>query len=125
MQVQVRKRVHKTWDRPVTASRWTTVAFTMIAGVVSGELLAGQGLGEPAMAAGTRCALSYETFEKVVPHLDAESCPNSSNPDNVFCRISVGGDHAHVFYFSSEGDQCLLKVESFDDEEVELKFKRP
>jgi len=77
-----------------------------------------------AQAADASCVLSYETFETAVPHLDAESCPDKSMNDKAFCRIAVGGDKAHVFYFSSEGNRCLIKVRSFDDEEIELKFKR-
>ncbi len=75
------------------------------------------------MAADAPCVMNYETFESAVPHLDAESCPDKSMNDKAFCRVSVGGDHAHVFYFSSEGERCLIKVVSFDDEEIELKFK--
>lgn len=70
------------------------------------------------------CAMTYEFFETAVAHIDIEHCPDNLDPDKVFCRISVGGDHAHVFYFSLEGERCLLRVESFDDDEVEFKFKR-
>jgi hypothetical protein len=76
-----------------------------------------------ASAAG-KCTMTYETFESAIAHLDAEKCPDASDGDKVFCRISVGGDRAHVFYFSDEGAQCLLKVESFDDDEVEIRFNK-
>lgn len=75
-------------------------------------------------AADDRCAMTYEIFETAVAHLDAETCPDEAMNDKAFCRISVGGDQAHVFYFANDGQQCLLKVESFDDEDMKLKFKR-
>lgn len=76
-----------------------------------------------ALAAAT-CPMTYETFETAVPHLDAESCPDQNLKDKAFCRISVGGDQAHVFYFASDGEQCLLKVESYDDEDMDIQFRR-
>lgn len=79
---------------------------------------------QKASFADTPCPLTYETFETAVSHLDAEICPDAKRNETAFCRISVGGDQAHVFYFSKEGKQCLLKVESYDDDDMAIDFKR-
>lgn len=80
--------------------------------------------GVPAGADNAPCALTYEVFESAVAHLDIDHCPDKSFKDQAFCRVVVGGNQAHVFYFSSNDGQCLLKVESFNDDELDLKFKR-
>ena len=92
--------------------------------VLALALLFSCGFISQAFAADSGCALNYETFETAVPHLDAESCPDASMNEKAFCRISVGNDLAHVFYFVSDGKQCLIKVETYDDEEMTVKFKK-
>ena len=41
----------------------------------------------------------------------------------VFCRASAGGDFVHVFFFDMKGEQCLLKLQSYDEDAFELEIK--
>ncbi len=61
------------------------------------------------------CVLKYETFEYAVPHIDLEKCPEAEMAKVAFCRASVGAEQVHLFYFENGGDQCLLKVRSFEE----------
>ena len=69
------------------------------------------------------CVLKYETFEYAVPHIDLETCPEAEMEKVAFCRASVGGEQVHLFYFSKDGDQCLLKVRSFEEDRYSLELK--
>jgi hypothetical protein len=66
------------------------------------------------------CLMSYETFEHAVPHVDLEECPGTAATEEAFCRLSVGGEQVHLFYFAFDGDQCLLKVRSFDEADYSI-----
>lgn len=74
-------------------------------------------------ATAAACPLTYETFESAVPHIDLEHCPDAAMKESAFCRASMGAEQVHLFYFESEGDQCLIKVRSFDEDEYALKLK--
>lgn len=76
-----------------------------------------------AAGASGECPITYETFEYAVPHIDSESCPGADRPEGSFCRASVGGNMVHIFYFAENGDHCLLKVKSFDEDEFSLTTK--
>lgn len=81
------------------------------------------------MAAGkasaeTACPFNYAKFEFIVPHIDVHDCPDPTVKPGAFCRASTGSDHVHVFYFDSEGDQCLLKIDTFPEEAFTLSFKK-
>ncbi len=60
-------------------------------------------------------AFTYEVFEYTVEHADLDTCPgeHAANED-VFCRLTLASDAAHVFVFSYDGDQALQAVLSFD-----------
>lgn len=73
--------------------------------------------------ASQKCAMTYETFEVAIPHIDLESCPGVDTGKKVFCRASAGGDRVQVFFFSSDGDECLLRVKSFDEDAFTLTVK--
>ena len=79
------------------------------------------GSGVPATAAD--CPMTYAQFEAAVPHVDVEACPKNSLGGKPFCRASAGGDQVHVFFFAEDGDQCLLKLQSFDEDAFELTIK--
>lgn len=68
------------------------------------------------------CSLTYEIFEFSVAHLDLDECPNTELADAAFCRANIGSDEIHVYYFSNEDDQCLLKVESYSSGDYSLTF---
>jgi hypothetical protein len=67
--------------------------------------------------AAQECALPYAAFEFAVPHLDLEACPAAAEaPEGAFCRASFANDALHVFVFAGEGDQCLLRLVSLDED---------
>ena len=68
----------------------------------------------------TDCVLNYATFEAAITHIDMDQCPGKDPSDKVFCRAKTGHDEIIVFKFSSEGDQCLLGTEAFDDDHFRL-----
>lgn len=75
-----------------------------------------------AVASGT-CAMTYETFEHAVPHIDLEECPDPALGETAFCRVSAGGEQFHLFYFDSDGDHCLLDVKSFEEDDYTFALK--
>ena len=89
---------------------------TTIATVAGTLLFAGQ-------APAAECPLTYETFEAAVPHIDMEECPEAEVRETAFCRASAGAEQVHLFYFGTEGDQCLIKVRSFDEGDYVLTLK--
>lgn len=74
----------------------------------------------PALAAEEECPFNYEVFEITVPHVDLEDCPENKLGDTAFCRLSMGGAQVHLFFFDVEGENCLIKVESYYDDEYSL-----
>jgi len=74
-------------------------------------------------AASEKCVMTYETFESAVAHIDLVECPDAAVRENAFCRVSAGGEKLHLFYFDNDGDQCLLKVESFEEDAYSLTLK--
>ncbi len=69
------------------------------------------------------CPMTYAQFEAAVPHVDVEECPRHSLGRQAFCRASAGGDLVHVFFFDTEGEQCLLKLQSYGEDAFELEIK--
>lgn len=76
--------------------------------------------GSAALAA---CPMTYAQFEAAIPHVDVEACPASDLGGEPFCRASAGGDFVHVFFFDSKGEQCLLKLKSYDEDSFKLTIK--
>lgn len=68
------------------------------------------------------CAMSYAAFEAAISHVDVAECPKNDLGKEAFCRASAGGDHVHVFFFDKDGDQCLLKLQSYDEDQFELRI---
>lgn len=66
------------------------------------------------------CPLPYMTFEYAVPHLDLDSCPAAFGEGAIFCRASVANDQLHVFAFEETGDQCLIRVVSYYEDDFTL-----
>lgn len=67
--------------------------------------------------------LTYAAFEPSVTHLDLEACPEAIVRDGVFCRLSIGGDMAHVWVFEEAGEQALVEVRSFGPDEYALTIR--
>lgn len=76
----------------------------------------------PAVAAA--CPLTYATFEVAIPHIDLETCPDVFDNEAIFCRATIGSDQVHIFAFSTDGDNCLLSVVSFNEGEFSLDLKK-
>ena len=57
---------------------------------------------------------TYELFEYTVEHADLATCPEGFDPDEMFCRLTLAADMAHVFVFSLDGDQPLVAVQSHE-----------
>lgn len=76
--------------------------------------------GSSAAADEPSCPMTYSAFEYAVPHLDLEECPAALARDGAFCRASVASDALHVFVFALEGEQCLLAVQSYNEDEFTL-----
>jgi len=64
--------------------------------------------------------MSYETFEAAIAHVELDECPDPKLRDQAFCRTSLGRGALHVFYFNLDGDQCLLKVVSYEEDDYKL-----
>ena len=67
--------------------------------------------------------MTYAQFEAAVPHVDVEECPRHQLGKEAFCRASAGGDFIHVFFFDKNGEQCLLKLQSYGEDAFELEIK--
>jgi hypothetical protein len=78
-------------------------------------------IGLPA-AAHDHAAFSYADFESSVPHIDLDECPAGMAEGDVFCRISMNNDALHIFVFEAEGDQHLVAVHSFFEDEFQILF---
>ena len=65
---------------------------------------------------------TYEVFEVSVEHADLATCPDGLNNDQVFCRLTIAADQAHIFVFSYDGDQPLTQVRSYELEDGVLSF---
>lgn len=61
--------------------------------------------------------LTYEVFEVSVDHADLATCPEGFDNEEVFCRLTLANEMAHVFVFAYEGDQPLMGVKSYELEE--------
>lgn len=59
-------------------------------------------------------ALTYDTFEQAVAHVDLEVCPEPLAAPGRFCRATLVNGMINVFAFSDEGDQPLVAVQSWD-----------
>jgi hypothetical protein len=88
------------------------------------KLLAAAVVLAPAMAGAQDCPLPYLAFEFAVPHVDLETCPAvAAAPAGAFCRASMANDMLHVFVFDGEGEQCLLRLVSVDEDDFEVVLK--
>lgn len=96
-----------------------TVPF-LAAGTAPAALALALALALPAAADEAPCPMTYAQYEFAVPHLDLEDCPAALAGEDRFCRASVAGDRLHVFAFAEDGAQCLLAMESFDEDAFAL-----
>ncbi|MEO1206055.1 MAG: hypothetical protein AAFV45_06960 [Pseudomonadota bacterium] len=102
--------------RPLRTSIASLFAATIL-------ILAATGTTPPAALAAS-CAFNYTAFETIIPHVDLETCPDAATGTDTFCRATTAADQVHVFYFDLNGDQCLLKIESYDEDKFEIGIKK-
>ncbi len=91
----------------------------LVATVLAGGAVAPAALAEEA------CFVSYEAFERDVPHVDMESCLDltSADDDDVFCRLSLSGDAVYIYTFRYfQRDSCLEAVQKFSFEDFKSKY---
>lgn len=67
-------------------------------------------------------SMTYEVFERAVQHVDLPSCPAEFDPEQVFCRLTLASEEAHVWVFDTEGDQVLLAIKTYALDEEFLPF---
>lgn len=58
--------------------------------------------------------LTYPVFESTIEHADLATCPEGFDDEEVFCRLTLASDRAHVFVFTYAGEQPLVAVQSHD-----------
>ncbi len=71
-----------------------------------------------AAPAAAEMPFTYEMFETSVEHMDLAECPGDMKDEAAFCRVTMATDGVHVFKFSYEGEQELLDMRSFYDDEI-------
>jgi len=78
-------------------------------------------LASPAIAqeAGT---FTYEMFETAVLHVNLAECPGQLAGEGRFCRMSMHNDAFHVFAFSEAGEQPLVGMWSWYEDEMDMVF---
>jgi len=78
-------------------------------------------LASPAIAqeAGT---FTYEMFETAVLHVNLAECPGQLAGEGRFCRMSMHNDAFHVFAFSEAGEQPLIGMWSWYEDEMDMVF---
>ena len=71
------------------------------------------------VSAGEQCWVSYDDFERMVPHTDLLTCPSDKiSPDVGFCRLSLNGDTVTIYQFKFAEDDvlCLARARGYDVE---------
>ena len=61
------------------------------------------------------CAMSYDAFETLVPHLDLADCPAGLGDADSFCRLAVSAERAHVFVFDATSG-CLTQSRTWEED---------
>jgi len=106
-------------------TRFLVLSVIALTGVVFvSEGVKASGTEGEAGSSDASCPMTYATFEQTVPHNDLEECPKKVDGEKAFCRMAMAAERVHVFYFSDDGGQCLLRVQSFDHEDVEVKLPK-
>jgi hypothetical protein len=79
-------------------------------------------LGSPAIAQQAE-TFTYQMFETAVLHVNLAECPGELAGEGRFCRMTMHNDAFHVFAFSEEGDQPLIGLRSWYEDEIDLGFR--
>jgi hypothetical protein len=68
-------------------------------------------------------AFTYEMFETAVQHVNLEECPGDLAGEGRFCRMTMHNDAFHVFAFTEEGEQPMVGLKSWYEDEIDFTFK--
>lgn len=66
--------------------------------------------------------LTYDMFETAVHHVNLAECPGELEGEARFCRMTMHNDAFHVFAFSEEGEQPLLGIQTWYEDEIDMTF---
>ena len=77
--------------------------------------------GLPALADGDG-VLTYERFETAIGHVNLSECPGDLAGEGRFCRMTMHNDAFHVFAFTEEGDQPLVGIRTWYEDEIAFEF---
>ena len=78
-------------------------------------------LGSPAFAQEAE-TFTYQMFETAVLHVNLAECPGELAGEARFCRMTMHNDAFHVFAFSEEGEQPLIGLKSWYEDEMDMVF---
>lgn len=67
--------------------------------------------------------LTYQMFETAVQHVNLLDCPGDLAGEGRFCRMTMHNDAFHVFAFTEEGDQPMVGLKTWYEDEIEMEFK--
>jgi hypothetical protein len=66
---------------------------------------------------------TYEMFETAVQHVNLMDCPGDLAGEGRFCRMTMHNDAFHVFAFSEEGEQPMVGLKTWYEDEIDMTFK--
>ena len=107
------------WGRFLVLSVIALTGFVFVT-----ETVMASGTDGEAGSSDASCPMTYATFEQTVPHNDLEECPEKIDGEKAFCRMAMAAERVHVFYFSDDGGQCLLRVQSYDHDQVKVQLPK-
>jgi len=67
--------------------------------------------------------LTYEMFETAIHHVNLLDCPGELSGEGRFCRMTIHNDAFHVFAFSEEGEQPMVGLKTWYEDEIDMTFK--
>ncbi len=68
------------------------------------------------------CLVPYKAFQKYTPSIALQTCPDWTDADNGFCRLTLEDGRATMYIFEKDnGEACLKRARSWS---VEAFFKR-
>lgn len=65
---------------------------------------------------------TYEMFETAVQHVNLLDCPGDLAGEGRFCRMTMHNDAFHVFAFSQEGEQPMVGLTTWYEDEIDMTF---
>ena len=66
---------------------------------------------------------TYDMFETAVQHVNLTECPGELSGEGRFCRMTMHNDAFHVFAFSEKGEQPMVGLKTWYEDEIEMAFE--